>query len=128
MTKYVWPLAFSFMIVLLGGGLMLWPFARLPVPQGAWGALRLTDFWTGVGIVVVGFGTAWAWWSALVTDMIRQGYRVRRSNPEVGAQPDPIAPADDWEQWLRPLAESVLRDLEQQLAQKEAAQAKGERV
>lgn len=118
MTKYLWPVATSTLVALLGAALMIWPFAA-HTNAGGWTHATTTDFWTGVGVVVIGVLMLLGWYGGLKQEMMARGL-ITVPEPEPEAAPTAPAPAgEDLDRLLRPLAESVLRDLTQQLAAKD---------
>jgi len=128
-TKYVWPLATSALVVLFGVALLIWPFA-LHTNVGGWTDATTSDFWSGLGVIVVGLLMLLGWLGGLQQELIRAGViEVRRREPVAapaappqGGMPQygaPSAANSDLDQLLRPLAETVLRDLSAQLAAKE---------
>jgi hypothetical protein len=123
---YVWPLATSLIIAILGGALMVWPWAAHAV-HGHWTRAASVDFYSGLGITVTGLLGLAGWYGGLRRDLLQQGVlTVRRAAPppEPAAAPA-AAPEDDLDRLLRPLAETVLRDLSEQLAAKEGRHSGG---
>lgn len=120
-SKYVWPLVASLFMALFGAALLIWPFA-IHTNTGGWTRATTTDFWSGVGIAVIGLISAFAWLSGLRQDLVARGLiTVRPRNPIPSPQPQqPVTDSEaDLDRLLRPLAETVLRDLTQQLASKD---------
>ncbi|PSR22877.1 MAG: hypothetical protein C7B45_05265 [Sulfobacillus acidophilus] len=119
-SKYVWPLVTSLFIALLGAALLIWPFA-IHTNTGGWTHATTADFWSGVGIAVIGLISAATWFSGLRQDLIAQGLvavKQRQSVP-AGESQQPVGQSDaDLDRLLRPLAETVLQDLTRQLANK----------
>ncbi|MCY0877665.1 MAG: hypothetical protein OWU84_01790 [Firmicutes bacterium] len=129
-TKYVWPLATAALVVLAGVALLIWPFA-LHTNVGGWTSATTSDFWSGLGVIVVGLLMVMGWLTGLQQELVRAGViEVRRREPAT-VPPQASAPQAgmpgygtpsanaDLDQLLRPLAETVLRDLSAQLAAKE---------
>ncbi len=119
MTKYMWPLVSSALVAVLGAGVLIWPFVVHAGTTGPWTTAVLTDFWSGVGLTVVGLASLGAWYGGLKRDLVEKGL----VKAPVAAPPDETPAAgpaqDDLDRLLRPLAESVLRDLTEQLAEKQ---------
>ncbi|MCL4495660.1 MAG: hypothetical protein M1294_12700 [Firmicutes bacterium] len=123
-TKYLWPLVTSLFIVLFGVTLLIWPFA-LHTNVGGWTRGTTSDFWTGLGVIVIGLLMVAAWYSALRNELIDRGIiEVRKPEPQAPApirqpSPGPRASQEDLDEKLRVLAETVLRDLNAQLESKD---------
>lgn len=126
-TKYLWPLATSVVVMLLGVLLLLWPFAVHTNVSG-WTDATTTEFWTGIGVAVVGLIMLWGWYGGLRKELLEIGIIRPRPKPQRAPEEPtatPEAPHDDLDRLLRPLAETVLRDLTEQLQQKEANRGGG---
>lgn len=124
MTKYLWPLAMAVITVLAGVALLLLPFA-LHANAGGWNPASTTDLWSGIGLIVIGLITFFAWYKGLRETLIEQGLIKIQRPDAIGAESRaPSSAADssvELDRLLRPLAESVLRDLTAQLAAKEGS-------
>lgn len=119
-TKYVWPLVTSLLIAVFGAVLMAWPFA-MHANVGGWTRATTTDFWSGMGLALVGLLGVAGWYAGLRQELVRRGFvTIRRATPDapVATAPEP-SHDEDLDRLLRPLAETVLRDLSTQLAAKE---------
>ncbi len=123
MTKYVWPLATSALVTLMGFALMVLPFA-LHTNAGGWTHTTDTLFWSGVGVVVLGLLAIWGWFSGLSEEMRAQGL-IKTPQPAKREETPAAPPEDNLDAMLRPLAETVLRDLTAQLAAKNEAAHRG---
>lgn len=120
-TKYVWPLLASLVIAILGAAMIVWPFA-VHAQVGGWTRGTIVDFWSGIGIAVIGLLAFASWYSGLKKELVQRGaIEVRRPEPEAPPTPatTPVNQEEDLDRLLRPLAETVLRDLTEQLAAKE---------
>lgn len=127
--KYLWPLATSALTTLFGAGVLIWPFI-VHASHGSWTKATVTDFWSGVGLALVGLVAFGAWYGALKRDMVQKGLIEMPAKPEPSeaSTPEASAPSggdDDLDRLLRPLAESVLRDLTEQLEAKEQSHTSG---
>ena len=127
-TKYLWPLITSLFVVLFGVTLLIWPFALHTNIRG-WTPGTMSDFWTGLGVIVVGLFMAGGWYSHLHRELISRGIiRVHKPKPQEPAyarQPATPATNDDLDDKLRILAESVLNDLNAQLESKDRRRGGG---
>ncbi|MCL5116924.1 MAG: hypothetical protein M1272_07225 [Firmicutes bacterium] len=124
-TKYVWPLASSALVVLFGAALLIWPFA-VHTNVGGWTHATTTDFWSGVGTIVIGLLMFLGWYGGLKHELVQRGIVEVRRVEEPPTPPAAVAaPSEDLDRLLRPLAESVLRDLTEQLAAKEGRSGGG---
>lgn len=138
MTKYVWPLATGALALLAGAFLIVWPFALHWNHGGGWTLATQVDVWSGVGVVVVSLVGLWGWYRGVQIELVERGI-VRVPEPEgAHATEDQTEPArealpyhpttetdQNLEELLRPLAESVLRDLSQQLNRKDERRREG---
>ncbi len=126
-TKYLWSLTASLVIAILGAALMVWPFA-VHANVGGWTRGTTIDFWSGIGLAVVGLLALAAWYGALKRELIEAGIievRPRQPEPATPSAPTTATPDDDLDRLLRPLAETVLRDLSAQLKAKEQGTGTG---
>jgi hypothetical protein len=118
MSKYLWPVTTTGLVLLMGVGLMMAPFGlHLRAPGGGWNSATYSMFWSGIGVLVVALVGLYAWVSGI-------GEEVQALLPKPAAAPAPEAPAvrersaptsDDPDQVLQQLARAVLRDLNQRL-------------
>ncbi|NMP23297.1 hypothetical protein [Sulfobacillus harzensis] len=123
MTKYVWPLATSALVTLMGFALLVLPFA-LHTNAGGWTHTTDTLFWSGIGVAVIGLLSLWGWLGGLRKEMVDRGL-VKAPAPTQQEETPAAPPADNLDAMLRPLAETVLRDLTAQLAAKNEAAHRG---
>ncbi len=72
MTKYLWPLVTSLFIILLGATLLILPFALHANVRG-WSSGSTSDFWTGLGVIVVGLLMMLGWYAQLRRELINRG-------------------------------------------------------
>ena len=116
-TKYLWPLVTSLILALAGAALIIWPFAAQTT--GGWTKGTTTDFWSGIGIAVIGLVGLAGWLGGLKRDLVQKGFVAPRL-PSPRETPEALAPTttDDLNRLLRPLAETVLRDLTAKLDSK----------
>ncbi|MFG1947361.1 hypothetical protein [Nonomuraea sp. NPDC048826] len=101
---------------LAGLWLMVAPFALGTQPEGAaWNDATVTEFWTGLGVTVVGLAGAAAFAAAIHADLVARGLvtvRERKREPE--PQPAPAAPqtsSAELAALLAPLVEALREDL-----------------
>lgn len=127
-TKYVWPMATSAVVVVAGMALLIWPFA-LHTNVGGWTHATMSDFWSGIGLVVLGLISLMAWYGGLRKELVSLGVMEEKSKAVDASRPEefsvPRGNDDNLDQLLRPLAETVLRDLTEQLAAKEGHRSGG---
>ena len=127
-TKYLWPLVTSLFVVLFGVALLIWPFALHTNVRG-WTPGTTSDFWTGLGVIVVGLLMAVGWYSHLRRELISRGiihqHKPKPQEPAYVRQPAAPATNDDLDEKLRILAESVLNDLNAQLESKDRRRGGG---
>ncbi len=122
MTKYLWALATSALIVLLGASLTVWPFLVHTNLHG-WSHATTAEFWSGIGLAVLGLLTWAGWYGGLRGALVEAGIMASRTPqaPEAVQSSAPASQDEDLDRLLRPLAETVLRDLTEQLRSKEHA-------
>ena len=116
-TKYVWPLVASALMTLAGVALIIWPYTA-HANIGGWTRGMTTDFWSGIGIAVIGLMGLAAWMRGLKGELTTKGFLAKRQPTSV-ATSQPLAD-DDLNRLLRPLAETVLRDLTAKLEAKQS--------
>jgi hypothetical protein len=130
MYKYLWPIVTSGLILLAAVILMILPFAMHVNFGATWRTATYTDFWSGIGLIVLTLIMAGSWLWALRLELVRRG--IIRIPERVSAQDKPSSGTDsslsdshprndsEWDDLLRPLAEAVLLDLSEQLNHKES--------
>lgn len=80
--RHLSALAATTLALLAGIWLMLAPWVLgYPRPAGAWGSETLTDFWSGLGIVVVAAVTLVLYGAGLTADLRRAGVIAPRAAP-----------------------------------------------
>lgn len=136
--RHLSALAATTLALLAGIWLMLAPWVLgYPRPAGAWGSETLTDFWSGLGILVVAAVTLVLYGAGLTADLRRAGVLAPRPAPppplvgeaslngvngvgRAAARPpiQAMGPGDptgggtgDFEELLVPLATALLSDL-----------------
>ena len=137
MYKYLWPIVTSGLALLAGVMVMILPFAMHVNLGGAWHTATYTDFWSGIGLIVVTLIMAGTWLWALRAELIRRGViRLPKTAPKKSASQTDSSPSPEshprsdaeWDELLRPLAEAVLLDLSDQLNRKESGHREREEV
>ena len=133
MSKYLWPIATLAIVLLAGIAVLLWPFA-LGMTHGTWSKAGYTDFWSGVGVVVIALLGLGSWLGALRREMRKCGL-IQATEKKPASRPKPVAQLSapgvttdsgtDLDTLLKPLAESVLRDLTRQLQNKDERRREG---
>lgn len=107
---------------------MIWPWAIHTV-HGSWTRGTSTDFWSGMGLALVGLAGFGGWYAGLRQELIQRSLVAPRqaapANPPPADDVAAATPAEDLDRLLRPLAESVLQNLSEQLASKDARQSEG---
>lgn len=143
LTKYVWPLVLSLIMAVIGGLLIVAPFALEYQGAGsAWTTGTLSTLWAGIGLAIIALVTAGLWAGDLAREarhlrgeerpkvahadaqMQRtdaQDHRVRSVPSSSAPQPRPSgksgSPAVISDEILASLAAAVLRDLQEQTSQ-----------
>ncbi len=117
-TKYLWPMITSLLIALAGAALIIWPFTT-HVHATSWTQAMTTDFWSGIGTTLIGLLGLAGWYAGLKRELVEKGF-ISQRRPVPAAPPQPLAEAttEDLNRLLRPLAETVLRDLTAKLDSK----------
>ena len=136
MIKYLIGVVGALAGMLIGGWLMLAPFALAYQPSGAaWANPTYADFWSGLAILVVSLIGAVLYAVGLVEELRRRGIIERREVPEaqqVQAAGMPAvggtqAGSGEIEQILLPLVTAMLKDMQDQRQREEDGGApKGE--
>ena len=129
MTKYLIGMAGALAGMLIGGWLMLAPFALAYQPSGAdWANPTYTDFWSGLAIVVVSLIGLIMYVAGLFGELRRRGIIERREEvPEaqqVQAAGMPVGggaqdSSGEIEQILLPLVTAMLKDMQDQRRREE---------
>jgi hypothetical protein len=116
--KHFWGLGASFITLLVGGWLMLAPYALGYQPSGkAWVNQTILDFWTGLGVAVISLISLAAFTATLVGELRRAGIIQERPKPKAAQTPAPAAiPAtgpteDEFEHAMTVLASALATDL-----------------
>ncbi len=128
MIKYLIGMFGALAGMLIGAWLMLAPFALAYQPSGAdWADPTLTDFWSGVAILVISLVGLLLYALGLAEELRRQGIIERKETPEaqqVQAAGMPAASgtqagSGDIEQILLPLVTAMLKDMQDQRQREE---------
>ena len=129
MTKYLIGMVGALAGMLIGGWLMLAPFALAYQPSGAeWANPTYTDFWSGLAIVVVSLIGLIMCVAGLFGELRRRGIIERREEvPEaqqVQAAGMPVGggaqgSSGEIEQILLPLVTAMLKDMQEQRRREE---------
>jgi hypothetical protein len=134
MTKYLIGMAGALGGMLVGGWLMLAPFALAYQLSGAgWGDPTYTDFWSGLAILVISLIGLIAYVLGLVRELRRRGIieERREETPQVQQAQvagTPVAPTggetptgsgDNIEQILLPLVTAMLKDMQEDQRRRE---------
>jgi len=139
LTKYLWPLLVSAILAVVGGLLIVAPFALQYQPFGAsWTTATETTLWDGIGLAVIALATGAVWLGAL-RDAVgslagedrRAARRASHAAEDAAARPvpaqvtaqargaqGPAAAAAVSDEVLATLAAAVLRDLQERTGQK----------
>ncbi|MCL8208093.1 MAG: hypothetical protein K6V97_08500 [Actinomycetia bacterium] len=127
MNRYLWTLPAMACAILGGVALIVLPFGLHFSPSGSWNVATTNSFWNGIGLVVLGLVGVGAAIGAVGQDLVARGLVAPRERAERPVPPPrPVSErasrpaagdgaAQDTDQMLRLLAESVLRDLAQQV-------------
>ncbi len=90
---------------------MVAPFALAYQPEGAeWSDATLTDFWTGVALILVSVVGAVSYSRGLVEELRARGILPRRHEHPSAPQASP----DELERALMPLIGAMLRDMQEE--------------
>lgn len=120
MAKYVVGAAGALLGALVGVWLMVAPFAMAYQPEGAgWSDATLTDFWTGVALILVSVVGVASYSLGLVEELRARGILPRRN--EHPPAPAPQASPDELERALMPLIGAMLRDMQEEQQQRNRA-------
>lgn len=135
LTKYLWPLLVSAILAVVGGLLIVAPFALQYQPFGApWNTATETTLWDGIGLTVIALATGALWLGALRDAVAsvagedrRMARRASRTGEDAGLRSvaaqargaqGPAAAAAVSDEVLATLAAAVLRDLQERTGQK----------
>lgn len=119
-SKYIWGMVASLIILLAGGWLILAPFALGYQPYGAsWDSQTVVDFVTGIPVAVVALITFAFFFLSLLGALRAAGIVTARQRPQVplmAQAPAPVHPAQasqqsDLDQTLATLAAALAADL-----------------
>lgn len=108
--RYLWPIASGLVTTFLGTALLVAPFA-LHLAHGSWGSATETLFWSGIGVIVLGLGSALLWQRDLSSEIRAV---LQPAGEEVQPTEEPEGndvPEEDFESQLTRLAAAVLQDL-----------------
>ncbi len=128
MTKYLIGMAGALGGMLVGGWLMLAPFALAYQLSGAgWADPTYTDFWSGLAILVISLIGLIMYALGLVGELRRRGIIERRETPharqvqavDVQAGGVPSANSADIERILLPLVTAMLKDMQEDQRRRE---------
>lgn len=104
---------------------MVWPFL-VHASAGGFNRAVAVDFWSGMGIAVVALLALASWYMGLKRELIQAGYLARPAEKvDTPLTPESTSSEEDLDRLLRPLAETVLRDLTEQLNAKEGRNSGG---
>ena len=132
MIKYLIGMAGALAGMLVGGWLMLAPFALAYQFSGAeWADPTYTDFWSGLAILVVSLIGMIMYVVGLFGELRRQGIIERREEPEAQQVQAAGMPAsggiqgasEEIEQVLLPLVTAMLKDMQEQRRREENGEA-----
>lgn len=134
MTKYVVGGIGALLGVLGGLWLMLAPFALGYQPSGAdWVDATKTDFWTGIGLILVSLIGLIMYILSLIGELRAHGIIEKRAKPkpqQMQSQERAGRPQgsqdNNIEQVLLPLVTAMLRDMQQQRGQSQSRAAEEE--
>ncbi|MDP8952127.1 MAG: hypothetical protein M3N18_07815 [Actinomycetota bacterium] len=133
MTKYLIGMVGALAGMLVGGWLMLAPFALAYQPSGAdWADPTYTDFWSGLVILVVSLIGLVAYALGLIGELRRRGIieeRIEVPRPQqaqIAGTPvvptggeTPTGSGDNVEQILLPLVTAMLKDMQEDQRRRE---------
>ena len=124
MTKYLIGMVGALAVMLIGGWLMLAPFALAYQPSGAdWANPTYIDFWSGLAIVVVSLIGLIMYVAGLFGELRRRGIIERREEVPEAQQAQaagmPVSSgtqvgSGEIEQILLPLVTAMLKDMQEQ--------------
>lgn len=117
LSKHFWSLAASLIALLVGGWLMVAPYALGYQAYGAsWSNQTQVDFWTGLGVAILSLISMAAFAASLVGDLRRLGILQTHQRVEpVQAAPAPIpvtgAVEGEFERAMTTLASALAADM-----------------
>lgn len=117
MTKYLWPVTTSGLVLLMGVGLLMAPFGLHFYPHGqSWNHATYWTFWSGVGVIVFALVGIYGWVSGIGDEVrsLMPAAEAPEPAPESREREAPV-PAASGDEALQQLARAVLRDLNQRL-------------
>ena len=121
MTKYFIGAVGSLLGIVAGAWLILAPTALAYQPDGAdWVNATYTDFWSGVGLIVLSVVGLVMFILGLVADLKNRGIIESKEEQEPQQEEEPEAAEEessqqtDVEQVLLPLVNAMLKDMEDQ--------------
>ncbi|BBL81121.1 hypothetical protein RxyAA322_29750 [Rubrobacter xylanophilus] len=115
MAKYVVGAFGALLGAFAGVWLMVAPFALAYQPEGAeWSDPTLTDFWTGVALILVSAVGLVAYSLGLMEELRARGVLPRRRSAQAMAAPAPQGAPDELERALMPLLGAMLKDMQEQ--------------
>jgi flagellar biosynthesis/type III secretory pathway M-ring protein FliF/YscJ len=128
--KHFWGLGVSFLTLLVGGWLMIAPYALGYQPYGSsWLAQTKNDFWTGLAVAIFSLLSLALIAASLIADLRAAGVIQERQKteplPEAETVPEQAAAEDDFERAMTKLA-SVLADDLAEKHRKDSEQAAAE--
>lgn len=114
--KHFWGLGVSFITLLVGGWLMIAPYALGYQSYGSsWLAQTKNDFWTGLALVILSLLSLALIAASLIADLRTAGVIQERQKteplPEAEAVPEQAAAEDDFERAMTRLAAVLADDL-----------------
>jgi hypothetical protein len=129
--KHFWGLGVSIITLLVGGWLMVAPYALGFQPYGAkWIAETQNDFWTGLAVAILSLLSLALVTASLTSDLRPAGVIQARPKtqpvPETEKVPVPAAREDDFERAMTKLAAILADDLAEKHRGQSEQQAEAE--
>ena len=91
LSKHFFGLAGSLIILMLGGWLMLSPYALGFQPYGtSWNEQTQVTFWTGLGVAVLALASLLAFAGSMVSDLRHAGIIQMARKPKPERVPEPV--------------------------------------